>query len=318
MSTKTEEGKTLKFEGTVYYQQIRNLKNIANKIKKLDLSNCSIEVNMSKDTELILPAFEEVDLSNTVLKLNIKVRELTYLSISSNCKRLNITNFKMKSSDIDWIEIHNFFSSCKRLEEVIGFSSFLKLNREAFSEDTEGLFKGCRSLKSIDFGDDYTWDIKTSYLGWFDKCDSLEYMNLGNIGAAPEKTHVCGLFYRLSPNVKIKHKGKFNSKIIYSESGYYIIYNEQLANNTNPFKYLFENPKDSKKIIQAACELLTGYKLSEEEVKKIPIIHCKTPEELEVHKLKQELLGTDYLDLLGGLVYISDNDAILLLLEEDY
>lgn len=311
------EGKTLKFEGTVKYKQIRNLKNRAD-IRKLDLSNCLIEAEVPDDIYLIFPAFEEVDLSNATLEIELKITEYLYVEIDSECKRINITNFKIHSSNMKCIEISNLFSYCKNLEEVIGFPSFLKLNKEAFSDDTDGLFQYCKCLKSIDFGDDYAWDINTTYFRWFDRCENLKYINLGNIGAAPKKATVCGLFCGLSPDVTIKHKGKFRSDIIYSESGYCIIDNENLPNQTNSFKYLFESPKDTALIINAAQELLIKKELSKEEIEKIPVIHCKTPEELEAHKSKQKLFGTEYLDLLGGLVYISNNDDIILVLQEDY
>lgn len=317
MNTQAIEGKTLKFEGVVAYKQIRNLRNRV-EIQRLDLSNCIIEVGVTDNKNLVLPAFEEVDLSNTILEIRARRCDLTYVSIESKCKRLNITNFKIQSSTMGWIEISNFFSDCKNLEEVTGFPSFLKLNKKIFTEDTDELFAYCRSLKSIDFGDDYTWDINTSYLNWFKECENLKYINLGNIGEAPKKAKVAGLFCGLSPDVTIKHKGKFRSDIIYSESGYYIISHENLPNQTNLFKYLFESPKDTELIINIARGLMIKKPLSKEEINKIPVIHCKTPKELKAYKLKQELLGTKYFDLVGGIVYLSDSNDIILLLQEDY
>lgn len=228
MNTQAIEGKTLKFEGVVEYERLRNLRNRANEIKEIDLSNCIIYPD--KDT-LQFYTYGEVNLNNTILKrYNGPIRNLSSLDIESDCRSLDITNFKLDgygktSINLDTIchegqIICNFFSKCNNLKKVTGLYEFVKLNKEAI-----------KFMKSI-FG----YNVNTIIL------------------------------------------------------------------------------------ISKALELMCKHTITSEDAKNIPIIHCKTLEEMKEIMLKQQILDTKYLTLEEGLIYFttSNNFTLALIVQKDY
>lgn len=228
MSTQAIEGKTLKFEGIIVYEQLRNLRNRANEIKEMDLSNCIIYPD--KDI-LQFYTYGEVNLNNAILKeYNGPIRGLSSLSIEGDCRSLDITNFKLDGYSKTSINLNtfcregqtvsNFFSKCNNLEKVTGLYEFVKLNKEAI-----------RLMKSI-FG----YDANTIML------------------------------------------------------------------------------------VSKAFELMCKRTITSEDAKNIPIIHCKTPEEMKEIMLKQQILDTKCLSLEEGLIYFttSNNFTLVLIVQKDY
>lgn len=312
-----KDSNTLNLTGRIDVSKLQIfLKERQGTIKKLHMQYCSLISNIAYVT-LDFYDIEEVSLINSDLEYVPSICHAN-LSIKGNMKKFDITDFSIIAhTDNKWLSLNCLFSDCENLEEIVGLPGLLSINKHKLMSIQEA-FKNCYKLKSIDFGDEYAWDSRVGYSSLFVDCKGLESINLGNIGAAETFPTVNCMFTGINPDVKLRYTGKFkiDNKDLYEE--YPLVYNENIPNTPNPFTELFEEQKDIKALMQMTCDLLKIHHLNDKEIEKIPIIKCKTKEELQAIQLKQELLGTTFLDLIGGRVYFSSNKDNFIIVQKSY
>lgn len=256
---------------------------------------------------------EEVDLSNCIIDLEGHGNNSRGMfQECDSLKRVNLTNCKIQHTGK--ISLEMFFSVCENLEEVIGLESFMQLNQNI--SRINAMFNRCKSLKSIDFGDNFKFPSVHCEL-IFSDCTSLEYLNIGNINATLESSYRLAMFNKVNPNCKVKYSGKFKIKPIEKEKNPDFIYrpvgNEQI-NTPNKWSELFIKQGNTEMILKT---VLKDLNISIEEVKDVEVITYKTQEELEAYKLKQSLLQTNYLDLVEGLVYFTDDFEKFIIVQQE-
>ena len=285
-------------------QQV-NFKEIKRQIKKATTINFSGS-HITGITTMLFWGFdnlEEVDLSNCIIDLEGHGNNSR--GMFQECyslKRVNLTNCKIQHTGK--ISLEMLFDTCEELEEVIGLDSFMQLNQNI--SRINSMFDRCKSIKSIDFGDNFQFPSVHCEMIISD-CRSLKYLNLGNINATLESSFRLAMFKGTNPNCKVKYSGKFKIKPIEKEKQPEFIYrpvgNEQI-NTPNRWAELFIKQGNTEMILKTVTN---GLNISREEIKEVEVLTYKNQEELEAYKLKQNLLQTDYLDLVEGLVYFTDD-----------
>lgn len=286
-------------------------------MKTLDLSNRQ-HLDLSPYL-MVISDYEKVDLSNTSINNDTELGIVEFFSTLTieNLKEVDLTNCKIETKYKEII-ISSMFMDLPALEKVEGFSSFIQINKNITNMSL--LFFGCTRLKSIDFGDNYTFNNKVKYNRMFSKCTSLKYVNLGNIDNIPITTaNIIGMFKGINPNCEIRHKGKFRlADDFYAASSVYFPIGDDWFYPNTPNKYteLFIRKCNLKMLLN---NLIKYMHIQEESLdnSQIRIITYKTQEELESIKAKQALFGTQYLDMDWGLVYFSSDYEEIIILQEE-
>lgn len=226
---------------------------------------------------------KEIDLSNSIINIESGWLLEEAFCNCTNLERVNITN-------------------CR----ILADSPSLALN---------SLFRHCKSLQSINLGEDYTFKDDTDYSGMFAGCSNLKELTLGNIGITVDTERLSNMLYQTNPSIKINHTGRFNvgNRAI---RNYCKIASENTMNTSNPFSYLFVR-RGNTKIIIHTIEQELDLRLNELwSSSKITEVTYKNLEEIEKIRAKHEILGVNYFDLMEAYVYIVGDLEEIVIMQE--